>query len=93
MLWVAFCESWMDEGRDFKSYAGLCLFETGTLSVTVGLTLFFTVQKKIPPPTVLPLCLALVLSSGVHDVGCKQHKQTIRNVLAECRKEWQKAGT
>lgn len=50
MLWVAFCESWMDEGRDFKSYAGLCLFETGTLSVTVGLALFFTVQKKIPPP-------------------------------------------
>lgn len=55
------------------------------LSVTVRLTLFFTVQKKIPPQTVLPLCPTLVLSSGIHDVGCKQHKQTIRKVLVEER--------
>lgn len=95
MLWVAFCGSWISEGGDFKSYAGLYLFETGilSLSVTVRLALFFTVQKKIPPRIVLPFCPTLVLSFGVHDVGYKQHKQTIRKVLVECRKEWQKAGT
>lgn len=59
-----------------------------SLSMTVRLALFFTVQKKISPRTVLSLCSTLVLSSGVHDVGCKQHKQTIRKVLVECRKEW-----
>lgn len=99
MLWVAFCGSWIGEGGDFKSYAGLYLFETGilslclSLSLTVRLALLFTVQKKIPPWIILPFCPTLVLSFGVHDVGYKQHKQTIRKVLVECRKEWQKAGT
>lgn len=93
MLWMAFCGSWMAEGETLNHMLA-CVFlelELSLCDCQAGPILYC--PEKNSPPDSINLVSHSSLSSGVHDVGCKQHKQTIRKVVFECRKEWQKAGT